>query len=332
MAGLSSTKISLIALLRQAWQRRFFYWVDKRAPLAVCHKLTHKNLYTFPNLQGFLFLGLIAVVWVMGTNYQNNLILALCYLLVSLFVVSILHAYANLAGISIRFISAQPAFAGEKVGFVLELSLDHHRGSEAIQLRWEAGQIESTHLKADEPQRITLWLPSHTRGYRRPGRLLVQSSFPLGIIRCWTWVRLDAKALVYPCPLAVEEPHASLGEGKEEGIGQSRRGDEFSGLRNYVPGDSIKHIAWKQYAQDKGLYTKEYQQLLSAEKWLDWDSLHLPQEERLQGLCYWALSYEQQQVPYGLNLPGLQLPPDQGPNHLAAVLSALALFNLPDTN
>jgi uncharacterized protein (DUF58 family) len=101
-------------------------------------------------------------------------------------------------------------------------------------------------------------------------------------------------------------------------------------LRTYVPGDSIKHIAWKQFAQDKGLYTKEYQQFLSAEKWLDWYSLPHPQEERLGGLCYWALHYEQQHIPYGLNLPGLQLQPDQGPNHLAAVLSALALFNLSD--
>jgi uncharacterized protein (DUF58 family) len=330
MAIPSTPRNSLVAYIRQAWRGYFFYWVDKRAPLSHSHKLTHKNLYTFPNLQGFLFLILVLVIWVMGTNYQNNLILGLSYLLVSLFVVSILHAFANLAGISIRFISAQPAFAGDEVSFVLELSVDHQHGSEAIQLRWEEGAPEPISLKPGEPQRITLWLPSRERGYLRPGRLLVQSSFPLGIIRCWTWLRLDAKALIYPQPLMVEEPRAALGEGKEEGGGQSLRGDEFSGLRTYVPGDSIKHIAWKQYAQDKGLYTKEYQQLLSAEKWLDWDSLHLPQEERLSGLCYWALHYEQQHILYGLRLPGLQLVPDHGPNHLAAVLSALALFNLRD--
>jgi uncharacterized protein (DUF58 family) len=320
---------SLIGYFRQRWQKRFFYWTDKRAPLATSHTLTHKNLYTFPNFQGFLFLGLILVLWVMGTNYQNNLILGLCYLLVSLFVVSILHAYANLAGISIRFINAQPTFAGEKAGFVLELRVDH-QGSEAVQLRWEQGEAETVSLKPGEPQRITLWLTSHQRGYLRPGRLLVHSSFPLGIIRCWTWLRLDAKALVYPLPIVSQEPRGVSGEGKEDGGSQSLRGDEFSGLRTYVPGDSIKHIAWKQYAQDKGLYTKEYQQLLSAEKWLAWDSLHLPQEERLSGLCYWALHYDQQHIPYGLQLPGLQLTPDQGSNHLTNVLSALALFNPGD--
>jgi uncharacterized protein (DUF58 family) len=330
MANSPAGNPSLFGYLRRAWERRFFYWVDKRAPLSTTHKLTHKNLYTFPNFQGFLFLGLILVIWVMGTNYQNNLILALCYLLVSLFVVSILHVYANLAGISIRFINAQPAFAGDKVGFVLELHVDHKHGSEAVKLRWADGEPEIISLTAGEPKRITLWLDSRERGYLRPGRLLVESSFPLGIIRCWTWLRLDAKALVYPQPVMSDEPRGTAGEGTEEGGGQHLRGDEFSGLRTYIPGDSIKHIAWKQYAQDKGLYTKEYQQLLSAEKWLDWDSLHLPQEERLSGLCYWALYYEQQHVPYGLNLPDVQLAPDHGASHLTAVLNALATFNLRD--
>ena len=314
---------------RQLWRQRFFNWIDRRAPLAASHRLTHKNLYTFPNRQGFLFLLLLLVLWVMGTNYQNNLILGLCYWLSSLFVVSILHAYANLAGISIRFIGAQPVFAGDKAGFVLEVYSDHRRECESIQLCWEDGTPESIRLIPGEPLRLTLWFTSHQRGYLRPRRLLVQSQFPLGIIRCWTWLRLDAQALVYPRPTPCPEPGAALGDGTDQGAGEQRGGDEFSGLRTYIAGDSPKHIAWKQYAQDKGLFTKEYQQYLAADKWLDWDSLPLPQEERLSGLCHWALAYEQQQLPYGLRLPGVQLAPNLGGQHLAEVLSALALFNLP---
>ncbi|WP_392397691.1 DUF58 domain-containing protein [Cellvibrio japonicus] len=159
---------------------------------------------------------------------------------------------------------------------------------------------------------------------------MVQSSFPLGIIRCWTWLRLDARVLVYPQPRPIDEPQAALGDGTDQGAGERPGGDEFSGLRTYIAGDSPKHIAWKQYAQEKGLFTKEYREYLSAEKWLDWYSVTLAQEERLGGLCYWALAYEQQQIPYGLRLPGLQLSPNLGPHHLDAVLSALALFNLPE--
>ena len=89
--------------------------------------LNRKNLYTFPNFTGLIYLLITAVIWLLGTNYQNNLILGLSYLLVSIFVVGILHAFANLAGISIRFVGARPAFAGEPVGCRFTLCPHHER-------------------------------------------------------------------------------------------------------------------------------------------------------------------------------------------------------------
>ncbi len=304
-------------------------WLDRRAPLAPSHKLHRHNLYTFPNLQGLLYLTVMLVVWVMGTNYQNNLILALCYLMASLFVVAILHAYANLAGLTIKFIGAEPVFAGGKAGFVVELISHHPKGVENICLSWDGVEAEPVSLSPGEPLRLTIWITAHQRGYLHPQRLLLESYFPLGIIRCWTWLRLDAKALVYPSPMPLTEPMAAAADGQHEGLGQFKRGEEFQGLRNYTPGDSPKHIAWKQFAQERGLFTKEYQEPLSSEKWLAWDSLSYPQEERLSCLCYWALEYEQRQLNYGLHLPGLELPPAHGPRQRAQVLAALALFNLP---
>ncbi len=319
--------------LLSRWRQQMLRWMDRRAPLARQHKLTHKNLYVFPNRQGLLFLILVAVIWVMGTNYQNNLILGLSYLLISVFVASIVHTYANLAGIQLQFVSASPCFAGEKAGFVLELHCNSRQGSEAVQLHWQNGDkdrdSETLNLPAREPRRLTLWLGSQQRGYLRPGRLCITSNYPLGLIRGWTWLRLDARAQVYPQPLQGEEPGATVGDGDDQGAGTRSGSDEFNGLRTYVPGDSLKHIAWKQYAQQKGLFTKDYQHYLAADKWLDWGSLSHPQETRLSILCYWALAYEQQQQPYGLRLPGLQLVPALGQEHLEAVLGALALYNLP---
>lgn len=320
----------LIGRLRNAWEQRFARWVDQRSPVANAITLNRKNLYTFPNLGGVLYLVIALVVWMLGTNYQNNLILALAYLMASLFVVAILHAFANLAGVSVRFVEGKPAFAGEPAAFVLELSCTHKQGCEQVELRWTNGDSRTLALTPNEPLRLTLHAPSHTRGYLRPGRLLVQSRFPLGIIRCWTWLRLDARALIYPTPIACEEPHHHASGGREEGGTSQRGGDDFAGLRDYQPGDPIKHIAWKQYAQEKGLLTKEYDAWLSADKWLDWSSLNLPQEARLSGLCYWALEYERRQVPYGLSLPGCHVEPGLGDAHLQQVLKALAEFNLPE--
>jgi uncharacterized protein (DUF58 family) len=324
---------NLVAQWRQAWEARFYRWVDKRTPRATQMLLNRKNIYTFPNLTGALYLLSILVIWMLGTNYQNNLILALAYLMASIFVVSILHAFANLSGITVRAVAAKPTFAGDAAAFVLELECSAKAGCDNIELRWRksgkaSGESQTISLSPNEPKQVSLRAPSATRGYLHPGRLLIQSRFPLGIIRCWTWVNLDTCALVYPAPIATDEPHAQASDGKGEGGSSQRGGDDFSGLRDYQPGDPIKHIAWKQYAQDKGLFTKDYEAQLSADKWLDWDSLNHPQELRLSGLCYWALEYERRQIPYGLRLPSLNLAPAYGEHHLQQVLEALATFNL----
>jgi uncharacterized protein (DUF58 family) len=320
---------SLVTSLREHWRQRFYRWIDRRSPRALQVQLTRKNLYIFPNLTGLIYLGAALVIWLLGTNYQNNLILGLSYLLVSIFVVSILHAFANLSGIKVRFISARPAFLGDDAAFVLELTCAHKAGCDNLELCWQGGTVQTVTLNHNEPLQVTVRAQSSARGYLHPGRLLVQSRFPLGIIRCWTWLNLDATALIYPAPIATDEPHAQASDGREEGGTSQRGGDDFSGLREYQPGDPIKHIAWKQFAQDKGLFTKEYQAYVSAEKWLDWDSLKHPQELRLSGLCYWALEYERRQIPYGLHLPGITLAPALGEYHQQTVLKALAEFNLP---
>lgn len=320
---------TLIDAWRNAWEIRFYRWVDERVPPSTAITLNRKNLYTFPNLSGAVYLLTTLVIWMLGTNYQNNLILALAYLMVSIFVVAILHSFANLAGVTVKFIEGKPAFAGEPAAFVLELSSIHKYGCDHLQLRWRNSETHTLTLNPNEPLRVTLHTPSKERGYLRPGRLLVQSRFPLGIIRCWSWLNLDAAALIYPSPVACEEPRHQSSGGREEGGSSQRGGDDFSGLRGYQAGDPIKHIAWKQYAQEKGLLTKEYEAYFSAEKWLDWQGLNLPQELRLSGLCYWALEYERRQVPYGLALPGLVLEPGLGAAHLHEVLRALAEFNLP---
>ncbi len=320
---------SYLSSWRARWDRRFYRWIDQRSPRARQVQLNRKNLYTFPNITGLVYLLITMVIWLLGTNYQNNLILGLSYLLVSIFVVSILHAFANLAGISIRFVGARSAFAGDRVAFVLELNCINKAGCDNLELRWPGGETQIITLNHNEPQQVIVRAHSSERGYLRPGRLLVQSRFPLGIIRCWTWLNLDATALIYPAPIVTDEPHAQASDGREEGGTSQRGGDDFSGLRDYQPGDPIKHIAWKQFAQDKGLFTKEYEAYFSAEKWLDWDSLNHPQELRLSGLCYWALEYERRQIPHGLHLPGLTLAPAIGEHHQQLVLTALAEFNLP---
>ena len=99
------------------WQRRFWAWMDRRSRVSILHKLTHKNLYILPTKRGGFFFGITFVLWLIGTNYQNNLVLALAFLMFSIFVVSIIHTFDNLVHLTFRYKSVDDVFAGSDAHF-----------------------------------------------------------------------------------------------------------------------------------------------------------------------------------------------------------------------
>jgi uncharacterized protein (DUF58 family) len=314
--------------LAQLYRKRMDKWLDKRAPLSITHKLAQHNLYTFPNLTGLGLVFTIFIIWLLGTNYQNNLILAIAYILISIFVVSIWQAYKNLAGLEIKAVNTSKGFAGDPILFIIQLTTPNPSGCENLEVSWPGGKKIIIDLHPNTPTEVEVPCPSHHRGFLFPGRLLIHSRYPLGVIRCWTHINLDMRALVYPKPFAAIEPESLSGEDESINANQKKGGDDPGTLRNYQPGDSLKHIAWKVYAREAGLYTKENEQSLTDKKWLSWFSLSLPTEQRLSVLCYWALQYEQSGIDYGLDLPEKKIMPTSGQIHLHKVLSELATFGL----
>ncbi len=324
-----SKRASVFSLLRTQWRQWFFNWLDRRSPHRQHHSLTLKNLYIFPTRKGFMFLLFVTVLWFLGTNYQNNLILALTFLLISLFIVSILHTFANLAGLDITLKGAANAFAGESVKFFFAIENTSRRDSNGIALRWQETLLDASRCDSEQKttQSISVPLEAERRGHLRPKRLLVESEYPLGLLRCWTWLNFDAHALVYPQPIELPLGSTAITDEKGDGEHPARGGEDFSAFHEYVPGDPIKHIAWKLYARDRGLFTKEFSQNISRELWLDY--FHVGSndvEQKLSALCFWALQFSAKDENFGLLLPGEKIAPNKGENHKARVLEALASF------
>lgn len=324
-----SKRTSVFSALREQWQKRFFLWLDRRSPHRHQHSLTLKNLYIFPTRRGFMFLLFVMVLWLLGTNYQNNLILALTFLLISVFIVSILHTFANLAGLDITLKGAANAFAGENVEFFFSIENTSRRDSNGIALRWQESLLDASFCDSEQKTLTSVTVPLQTerRGHVRPQRLLMESEYPLGLLRCWTWLNFDAHALVYPKP--IERPLANAAVADEQGDGEhpARGGEDFNALHEYVPGDPIKHIAWKLYARDRGLFTKEFSQNISRELWLDFFQVASNDvEQKLSALCFWALQFSSKDEQFGMILPGKKISPNKGENHKARVLEALASY------
>ena len=55
------------------------------------------------------------LMWLLGTNYDNNLILALAFLLGSILITCILHTHASLAGLKVELMQIQEGFVGDEL-------------------------------------------------------------------------------------------------------------------------------------------------------------------------------------------------------------------------
>jgi uncharacterized protein (DUF58 family) len=103
------------------------------------------------------------------------------------------------------------------------------------------------------------------RGREREGAgaFVVDSQGPLGLGRRRAWIRLPWAAVVYPSVTAVRL-RASIARARrrEPGRAPIRRlgeGRLFESLRDWVPGDDLRHIDWKATARRRKVITRQYE-------------------------------------------------------------------------
>ena len=110
MSVLGRARAALRAAVEAHWER----WLARRVPAAREILLVQGNVYIMPSAAGFAFFAMLLAMLLAGINYENNLVFAFTFLLGGLFVVAVLHTYANLAGLRLSALSVRPVFAGER--------------------------------------------------------------------------------------------------------------------------------------------------------------------------------------------------------------------------
>ncbi len=308
-------------------QSRIRSWSLSRQPRQASVRLTRKSVYILPTRTGVVFLLLLALLLVMAINYENNLIYALTFLLGSLFLVTILHTYNNLAGVEISAAKGSDCHAGEQAHFQLRLSQTGQR--DRIRLQLPDGAERDIDLTTSV-QLLDLSCPAKQRGWLRPEWVRLETIYPLGLFRAWTWCRLDMSALVFPAPVASPLPE-HLEAIVDGSLVQTRQGgtEEYVGLERFRPGMSPRQIDWKSLARGHGLQAKQFADLRSPELWLDLDAMEGETlERRLSRLTGWVLRLSQEDLSYGLKLGAFTLSPSSGEQQRYQALKALALYGL----
>ena len=313
--------------MRPFIQQTFKRWLDKRIPPSASVTLDQRRIFILPSRYGWLYLVLSMSLFIGATNYEKNMLYALVFWLFGLFLVAILHSFANLSGLTITAIKAHPAFAGAHAEFELELATAKRRGHEDVRFQWPGQEAVLARVTDKRPTRLIITHLSERRGWLRPGRLLIESLYPLGLLRVWTWIDLDMQALIYPHPIPTRVQPMSMhpnDHGHERALGHH---EEFHGFRNYQVGDPLRHVMWKSVAKGQNLQTRLHQDYIDLRQWVDWQQFEgLDRENRLARMCWLTLALARSEGQYGLRLPGLTLAPDRGEGHRDRMLKALALF------
>lgn len=239
---------------------------DDAAPASLT--LTDRMLRSLRQLVPFLFYVALAItILIAAMSSQRNLLFWVFGVLTAGLVLSVVLAFWSMRGLEIRRLDPQHGAVGEPLNvryvvrnrkwilpvFNLHLEdqpVDTRQGWQRLMKPARAwimhvGPGDSVHGDA------VFW--PRRRGEAQFLQLRAWTTFPFGLVRRRIKVVQDQHTLIFPRlyelrrgVLDAVTPIGILGTRISQHAGA---GDDYYGLREYRPGDSLRHIAWKRSAQ-----------------------------------------------------------------------------------
>ena len=283
----------------QSWVRhKIWAWLERRQPPVSQLILRQNILYVLPSKYGISLFALAAILYLLGSNYQNNLILLLSFLLIGLLLLAIILAFKNLHGLVLQSGETTAAFAGDMLN--VRLRLANQQGRQLLEFSLNGDR----QLFWTLPSEVMLQVDSSRRGFYRLPRFKIQSLYPFGLIRCWCYPALNQSYWVYPNPLQQQmQQHLPTGDGELQ----------WSHLSPYQMGDALQRIDWKRLSrQPSQPVVKVFSQHGSELHQLVVPTLSgAALEQSLSQICAQILHLSHRHLPYTLEVQGRLLTREQ---------------------
>lgn len=312
--------------------------------------LHRRQLYILPTRSGAAFAVLLLTMLMTSLNYNISLGFALTFLLIGIVMACMWTAYRNLLDLEVGAGAVAPAFVGDAAVFALQVDNRDDtarigmearaaapkqarargpRGSATKDVATVPTEAASLTLDGQSNGALALRLPAQRRGRLALPRVTLESRFPFGLFRVWSYADLPLATLVYPAPEtpAPPLPLIARADDAEDGALAVAADDGIDQLRRYRTGDPLHRIAWKHSARTGRWMSRTGQATRDPACWLDWHALPdgLDTEARLSRLCAWVLAAGDD-LDIGLRLPAVEIAPGHGAAHRRACLEALALW------
>ncbi len=331
----------LIKAVKSVINTGFEHWLARRNPQQFEHQLSSRNIMIYPSRFGFVYLGFVVVLFLLATNYQNNIILLLSYLLASLFITVMLHSLYNITQLRFSSHAQQSGYANDTLYFPIyvkttKVHFDINAFFSHCGVASKATKIERCQSGANV---LTLAYKATSRGKHCLGRVTVFSEYSLGLFISKSILDFGHCALVYPQPKVFNLNDLTMNSQCNDNATSNlqtsylKGSDDFFELKRFVIGEPNSSIAWKQLAKGRGRFSKQYHQYQSQTLWL---SIHdMPGnsvELKLSYLSFLVGELTMSNQEFGLVLSNdikdnnLNVAPNTGIKHQHACLLALALY------
>ncbi len=314
-----------------ALQRKIRFWQHPAASNSELI-LDRQRVYILPSRAGLVFGVILLAIFIASINYNLSLGYALDFILISCGWLAINFTFRNLSGLGLECHPSQAVFLGELAHFKIHLNNRAKFTRYAIFIGFDKTSMQDVDIPTTSTHNMTLASKPLQRGLMTCPRIRVQTAFPFGLLTTWSYWQSAQQLLVFPRPEKNPPPLPYSGEGNQ-GEASSSEQDELSGVRNYQPGDSLKHLAWRQMAKQSGgdndvLLSKHVEGGQKRLCLLSFSALpdQLGLEQKLSRLCAWVLMAEQEKITYAFELGAVRLKKNSGEAHQQACLTALALY------
>jgi len=317
----STQRFGLVALIERIKER-----VRKtRGPLTPPVTLEYRHVFVMPTKFGVCFGFLLVLMLLGGLNFNNNMALMLVFLLGAMTQMTSLLAYRNLVGLRIDNIISDAVFCGEDARFKIFISNPGRQKRYTLSAGFKQAQ-DCRDFNPSARESVTLHMPSQKRGWVAMPVFRLETRFPLGLFKAWSWIFPNTSCLVYPEPAKTFPPLPISGQG-ESGQAKKGDGDQVHGLRKYQQGDSRHRIAWRASARHDKMYSLEMETPRDESCELNWDLLQgYDAESRLSVLTAWVLEADRRQLTYSLKMPLESIATGQGAGQRVRCLEMLALY------
>ena len=325
-----SIKSTMLSAIEPIYQR----FLAKRMPMKNKQILGSKSIFILPSAFGFSYLLFIVLLFILGTNYQNNIILLLSYLLVSFFITAMLHSFFNLSGIVLSVQEKEySGFAEQHFSVYIDIESNKERFDIHFQFKGQSASHLSQIIQGNSRCKIPYY--QLIRGIYQPGRLKISSYYGFGLFVTWSQIDLGYTATVYPKAspfntnkyiqraLAAKNIHSEITSSYSVNNGV----DEFYELKPYQQGESYNHVAWKQLAKGQGWLSKKYTEQTDNNHCLILADMPASQiEKKIEQLCFLILEHHRIGTNFSVNLIHETIAQGHGELHLNTCLKSLSAF------